>query len=370
MALKPLAARAGWRRLRRVLGSRFVTALAEPHGVDRYLGLISPLWSVDEVRAEVVDVVHLTERSVTLTLRPNGNWAGARAGQYARVAVEVDGVRRTRCFSLAGAEGRADGTIEITAKVNPAGMVSSYLKTHARPGLVVVLSQAEGDFVLPSEPPEHVVLISGGSGITPVMALLRVLAGRGCGITFLHYDRTPEDVIYREELAALDRANPALTVAYSYTGAPGAGRFDGRFHGAHLEIAPRYAEALTYVCGPASLRDAVGAHWAAEGIADRVRTERFTVAPPVPEPGSATGEVRFTRSGRTIRDDGRTLLEQAESAGLRPEHGCRMGVCHTCTTVQSAGAVRNVLNGAVSAEPGQRVQVCVTVPCGDVELDL
>lgn len=367
MALRPVDARAGWRRLRRVLGSRVVTALTEPHGVDRYLGLISPLWSVREVRAEVVGVVHHTARSVTLALRPNGNWAGARAGQYVRVAVEIGGVRRTRCFSLAGA---GDGTIEITAKVNPDGMVSRYLKECARPGLVVALSQAEGAFVLPPELPEHVVLISGGSGITPVMALLRALVGQECRITFLHYARTPDDVVYRDELTALDRANPRLSVLLSCTGAPGAGNLDGRFRPEHLEAAPGYAEALTYVCGPAPLMDAVSARWEAEGIADRLRTERFTAAPPVPPPGYVTGEVRFTRSGRTIRNDGRTLLEQAEAAGLRPDHGCRMGVCHSCTTVQSAGAVRNVLNGAVSAEPGQRVQLCVTAPCGDVELDL
>ncbi|MFE0020965.1 ferredoxin reductase [Amycolatopsis sp. NPDC059021] len=371
MAVTPAFGRAGWRYVRRMLGSGVVTALAGPHGVDRYLGLVSPLWSVGEVRAVVVGVAHRTARSVTLSLRPNGNWEGARPGQFVRLAVEIDGVRRTRCFSVAGT-GRADGTIEITAKVNPAGTVSRYLKEHARRGLVVVLSQAEGEFVLPPAVPGHVLLISGGSGITPVMSLLRGLLAQGYHgrITFLHYAFAPGDVIYRDELAALDEANPRLTLAYSYTGLPGAGRLDGRFRREHLAVAPGYADALTYVCGPASLMDAAGALWAADGIADRLLIERFTLALPVPGSTPGTGEVRFARSGRTVRDDGRTLLEQAEAAGLRPEHGCRMGVCHSCTTVQSAGAVRHVLTGAVSAEPGQRVQLCVTAPCGDVELDL
>ncbi|MFD9894686.1 ferredoxin reductase [Amycolatopsis sp. NPDC059027] len=371
MAVTPGSGRAGWRYVRRVLGSGVVTALAEPHGVDRYLGLVSPLWSVGEVRAVVAGVVHQTAQSVTLRLRPNGNWEGARPGQYVRLAVEIDGVRRTRCFSVAGA-GHGDGTIEITAKVNPGGTVSRYLKEHARRGLVVVLSQAEGEFVLPPALPGHVLLISGGSGITPVMALLRGLLAQGYQgrVTFLHYAFTPWDVIYREELAALDEANPRLTLAYSYTGLPGAGRLDGRFRREHLDVAPGYADALTYVCGPASLMDAVGALWATDGIADRLRIERFTLAPPTSGSGPVTGEVRFARSGRTVRNDGRTLLEQAEAAGLRPDHGCRMGICHSCTAVQSAGAVRNVLNGVVSAEPGQRVQLCVTAPCGDVELDL
>nr|WP_245574115.1 ferredoxin reductase [Amycolatopsis nigrescens] len=373
MVLNPNLSRAGWRRIRRVLDSRVVGALAVPHGVDRYLGLFNPVWSVREVRAVVTGVAHHTEDSVTLTLRPNANWEGARAGQYVRLAVEIGGVRRTRCFSVAGAAHRADGTIEITAKVNPAGTVSRYLKEHARPGLVVVLSQAEGGFVLPAQLPGRIVLISAGSGITPVMSLLRALVARRFPgqVTFLHYARTAQQMIYREELAALAAACPRLILAPVYTRAPGAGRLDGRFCREHLlEVAPDYADALTYVCGPGALMDTAAALWTAEGIENRLLTERFTIRAPVTDAGDATGEVRFIRSGITAPNDGRTLLEQAEAAGVNPEYGCRMGVCHSCSSIKPDGSVRNVLTGAVTSEAGARIQLCVTAPCGDVELDL
>ncbi|GAB3509809.1 ferredoxin reductase [Amycolatopsis cihanbeyliensis] len=373
MVLNSSFARVGWRRAHRLLTSRAVTALTVPHGVDRYLGLINPLWSVNEVRAAVVAVAHHTPATVTLTLRPNGNWNGARAGQYVRFAVEIDGVRRTRCFSLAGSEHRTDGLIEITAKVNPTGTVSAYLKRNARPGQIVALSQAEGEFVLPAALPEHILLISGGSGITPVMSILRTLTDRRYTgrITFLHYATGPEDVVYRDELAALAAANPLLTLAPAYPRLPGTGRLRGRFDREHLlEIAPDYAEALCYACGPASLLDAVGALWWAEEIGDRLRIERFATPAPPTGAGDATGEVRFGRSGVSTPGDGRTLLEQAEAAGLRPEYGCRMGICHTCTSVKSSGSVRNVLNGTITAEPGERIQLCINAPCGDVELDI
>nr|WP_232327905.1 FAD-binding oxidoreductase [Kibdelosporangium sp. MJ126-NF4] len=373
MVLKSTRGHAGWRRVRRVLDSRVVTALTAPHGVDRYLGLLNPLWSVSEVRAVVVGVVRHTPDSVTLTLRPNGNFTDAKAGQYVRLAVEIDGVRRTRCFSLASSAHRADGLIELTAKVNPNGTVTRYLQRAARPGLVVALSQAEGEFVLPPELPEHILLISGGSGVTPVMSILRTLLderypGR---ITFLHYATGPENVIYRDELAALAASNPRLRLLHTYPRLPGVGPLEGRFGPEHLGVcAPDYAEALCYVCGPASLMDAVGTLWGARGIGNRLRVERFTSPASVTGAGTAVGEIRFTRSGISVRNDGRTLLEQAESAGLRPDHGCRMGICHTCTSVKSDGSVRNVVSGVVSAEPCERVQLCISAACGDVELDI
>lgn len=373
MAANPSATRPGRRRARLLLESRLVTALAEPHGVDRYLGLVNRLWSLHEVRAVVTGLTHPTEDSVTLTLRPNGNWRGTQAGQYVRLTIEIDGRRRTRCFSVASSAERADGLIEITAKVNPGGTVSRYLKRSAAPGFVVELSQAEGDFVLPADPPEHILLISGGSGITAVMSILRTLRDRRADvrITFIHYARTAVDVIYRAELAALRRSVPGLTLAYFHTRQPPHSVPTRYFSKQHLlAVAPDYAEALTYVCGPASLLDAVTGLWQDERLDDRLRVERFTLATPAPHTHPASGTVRFGASGLTVPNDGRTLLEQAEGAGLRPEHGCRMGICHTCVTRKRAGSVRNAISGAVTSEQDEPIQLCICTPCGDVELDL
>ena len=82
------------------------------------------------------------------------------------------------------------------------------------------------------------------------------------------------------------------------------------------------------------------------------------------------GRISFTDSGVEVTDDGRPLLEQAEAAGLTPESGCRMGICHSCTRRKTSGAVRNLITGAVSSAEEEDVQICVSAPVGDVEIAL
>src|SRR5581483_7161939 len=126
-----------------------VDAAVAPHGVDRYLELVRPTWSSTDVRARLVQAERTTPGTVTLTLRPNGNWPGFRAGQHTQLSVEIDGVRHTRCYSLAQSAHRNDGLIELTVKAHPDGRVSRFLVDHARPGMVVGLTPPQGDFVLP-----------------------------------------------------------------------------------------------------------------------------------------------------------------------------------------------------------------------------
>ncbi|BBC63430.1 hypothetical protein MMRN_03260 [Mycobacterium marinum] len=103
---------------------------------------------------------------------------------------------------------------------------------------------------------------------------------------------------------------------------------------------------------------------------ENVFTESFVPAPIEAPAQPSGGRVRFADSGIDVVDDGRSLLEQAESAGLAPENGCRMGICHTCTRRKTSGTVRNLVTGAVSVAPDEDVQICVSVPVGDVDLSL
>lgn len=343
--------------LRTLLRSRVVEALAAPHGVDRWLELANPLWSVREPRAEVTGVRRETADSVTLTLRPNGVWRGFTAGQHARFGVEVDGVRRTRCFSIASSQHRADGRVEIIAKAGPRSTVARHLREHARPGDVLTMSQAAGEFTVPARRPERIVLLSAGSGITPVLSMLRTLADEGHRgrVSFTHYAREP---IARADLAAMRDAYDVRVRDPR----------DGRFDVGHL---PSWAaDAPTWLCGPPVFMDAVRA---THPEPDRLRVERFTLARHEPAAGDATGHVRFAASGRAATNSGEPILVQAERAGLTPPHGCRMGVCLTCTSHVEHGRVRDLRTGAVTTvdgDDGADVQVCVSVPVGDVAVRL
>jgi stearoyl-CoA 9-desaturase NADPH oxidoreductase len=346
---------------KRVLGSDLVDLLTGPHGVDRYTELLAPTWTLGEARAKVVDVRRSTPRSVTLILAPNQAFTSAhsvKAGQYVNVAIDIDGRRHTRCYSPANAEGSAN--LELTVGRHDGGLVSNYLYEQARRGMVVGLAGVGGGFVLPEQRPRRILLVSGGSGITPVMAMLRTLIAQGHDgeVAFVHYARTPAEACYRDELGAMT----GVRVLHGFTRS-GSGELAGRFGPEHLAAAMPSPDAV-FVCGPIALVDAVREH------CDNVYTESFV--PPAFEPSvnPSGGRITFANSGIDVVDDGRSLLEQAESAGLTPENGCRMGICHTCTRRKTAGTVRNLITGAVSTAPEEDVQICVSVPVGDVDLSL
>jgi ferredoxin-NADP reductase len=353
---------------RKMLRSPFVDLLVGPHGIDRYLELIRPHLTVHDARAEVVAVRRQTARSATVTVRPNDAWGGFRAGQFVRVGVEIDGVRRTRTYSPASSQHRADGLLELTVTAHPHGLVSRHLCARLAPGTILHLGAADGDFVLPAERPERLLLVSGGSGVTPVLSMLRTLCEEGHAgeVGFVHYSRTAADALYRMEVEALAARHPRLRIAYAAT-REGGGRFCAGTVG---ELLGGFDGAAAAVCGPPPLIDSVREVWAAEGAGDRVFAETFT-PPTVTVTGpAASGTLRFLRSGQEARIGAGTLLEQAEASGLSPEYGCRMGICHTCSCRKTAGAVRNVLTGEVSAEEHEDIQLCISVPAGDVALEL
>jgi ferredoxin-NADP reductase len=365
----------------RLLHSGLLEALTYPHGVDRYVELVRPLRVKREVRAEVTAVRQQTELSVTLTLRPNESWQGLRAGQFVSLSVEIEGVRETRPYSPAGSEHAADGALELTVSTHPEGKVSRYLRERARPGMIVGLGEAQGKFVLPTQRAERVLLISGGSGVTPVMAMLRTLCEEGYGgeIGFLNYARSSELALYGAELDALAERHKDLRVARGFTragaGSSGDPRLKGRFNREHLRaVMSEHRQAETFVCGPPALIEAVRAVWREDGLTEPA-VETFTPAASHFDTlhfdkEQATGMVSFAASGREAANSGLPLLEQAEDAGLTPEYGCRMGICNTCSCRKRSGTVRNVITGECSSAGDEQIRVCVSVPLGDVALDL
>lgn len=356
-------------RLRQI-SRRTLAALTTPHPVATYRDAV---WPAADGRARIAQIDHPTADAVTLHLTPPRGWRGHRAGQFVPVTVEVDGVRRTRCFSPVNAA-QDTGRIELTIKAHDDGCVSRHLKHQARVGDRIEIGAPAGDFHLPATSPAHVLLISGGSGITPVLSMLRTLLADGHTgrIDFVHYNRTPADVIARDELANLAREHGNLTVRTVFT-ASDAG--DARGHCSHEQIGnlvPDFADAMTWLCGPDPMMDAVADIWDSAGAGDRLFTERFAPAasPAADLTTPATGELRFARSERLAANSGDTLLEQAEAAGLRPAFGCRMGICASCTCRKTAGVVRNVQTGVVSSADAEDIRLCVTAPVGTVTLDL
>ena len=377
-------------------------ALTGPHGVDSYAELIDPRLAADRHLAEVVAVEAETADTVTLTLTPPKGWASGqlprpRPGQAVNLTVEVGGVRHTRSFSVASL---TPTRWTITVRTNPTGTVSRFLVEDARPGLLVEVGAPFGAMCLPRDHGMEagLLFVSGGSGITPVMAMVRELrrAGRLVRhdarlahepsllpqVAFLHYARTPEDLIFAAELAELADAFVNLDVCIVHTGddAPVNDRgLHGRFTPEHVDaLRVDVSRAPTFVCGPHGLITAVR-DWIDDDT--RMVVEHFrppTTAsdqPPLVEPGGDTpeGTLRFSTSGVDTATDGRSILEQAEDAGLSPEHGCRIGICHSCVRAVTSGSVRDLLSGevrtATDAAPVP-TQLCISAAHGDCTVDL
>ena len=361
----------------RVLGSRALAALTSPHGVDRYLETVNPMWAATEVRARVVDITRETDGEnpvATLTLQPTSTWRGHRAGQYVQVGVEINGARRTtRCFSISSAESNPGEQFSITVRAHDEARpgqqrVSRFLVREARPGQILHLSQAEGRFTLSESPAtptnNHLLMISGGSGITPVMSQIRTLLRDGYDgranrkVTFLHYARSAEDQIFAEELNRIKWEDNHIDVHLRH----GDELFSAQ---ALAELVPDFRDTDTWACGPAPMMELVSEAY--DG-SPRLRTEFFKT--PIISTGSAEGDVSFTRTGSSATNTGAPLLEQAEAQGLTPEYGCRMGICFTCVSRKEEGTVRNVLTGEESSLPDEDIRICVSAPVGDCSVDL
>ncbi|HEU4547685.1 MAG TPA: ferredoxin reductase, partial [Microlunatus sp.] len=281
-----------------------------------------------------------------------------------RVGIDVDGVRQWRAYSVTSDLTRTDGCISITVKAIPGGKVSNHLVHRTQPGTIIQLDQATGEFVLPTDRPAKALFVTAGSGITPVMGMLRNRAHDGCDVVLVHSAPTADDVIFAEELREL-AADGRIRLVEQHTDT--AGMLDAD---ALCALVPDVAERSTWACGPVGMLEALEEHWAAAGLTERLYTERFR--PTVLVTGEG-GTVTFAKSGTILDADGATpILDAAEEAGVLMPSGCRMGICYGCVMPLREGAVRDLRNGEITtAAPGDGVliQTCVSAAAGACDID-
>jgi ferredoxin-NADP reductase len=345
-----------------------VRSLFTPLLPDDYLELINPLWSTQELRGRIERIEPETPDAVTVLIRPGHEWPGHLPGQYLRIGVVVDGVHHWRAYSLTTDPGRPDGLIGITPKRVDAGVVSPYLVHGARPGDIVRLGGVEGTFTVPAPAPRKLLFISAGSGITPIMSMLRSL-DRGdelVNAVHIHSARAADRVIFDRHLKELEQRHPGYRLHLQLTGA------DGRVSPADLDrLCPDWRVRQAFASGPRELLDALVDYWAVEGEPGLLAMERFQpVIGEAVDPG-AGGRIVFARSGIEVEGDGSTpILVAGEAAGAELPSGCRMGICRTCIGRLCSGEVRDLRTGEVHGTEGEMVRTCVNAAEGPVEIAL
>ncbi|GLW34736.1 ferredoxin reductase [Actinoplanes regularis] len=340
---------------------RVVELLTTPLVPADYLDTVAPLRNADVLRARIVAVRPETADSVTLVLRPGRGWHPHEPGQYVRLGVDVDGVRLWRAYSVTCAPGQ----LSVTVNAVRDGVVSNHLIRNARPGMILHLDNPAGDFTLGLPRPERALFVTAGSGITPVMGMLRSALHELGDVVVVHSAPERDAVVFGAELRGI-AADGRIRLIERHT------RADGRITPAELaELVPDLFERQAWACGPNEMLDELGVYWAEAGAMELLHIERFR---PVVVAAGDGGKVIFARSCSVVDAAGDVpILEAGEAAGVLMPSGCRMGICFGCVLPMTEGAVRDLRDGSITtAVEGDNVlvQTCVSAAAGRCRLDV
>ena len=345
-------------------------ALTTPLLPDDYLELLNPAWSTRELKGRIEEIRPETEDAYTVVVQPFFPWQGHWPGQYLRIGVEVDGIRHWRAYTLTSDPDHPEGKVSITTKRVAEGKLSPWFTDPGNAGEIVFLGGAEGAFRIPHPVPEKLLMISAGSGITPIWAHVRNLArsSSSAEIRHLHCCRHEDDFIFGAKLRELRKTRRNYDLVEHHSKA------DGRIKPEDLdEVCPDWKERPTFLSGPREMIDAFKQRWEDEADPEMLAIERFQPiigGDETAEVGEG-GSIRFRVTECEASCDGQTpILEAGEQAGATLPFGCRMGVCHTCIGRLEEGRVRDLRTGRVHGEAGDTVRTCINAPEGHVEIDL
>lgn len=331
---------------------RFTTPLLP----DDYTMLVNPLWSKRELRGKIESVERFPDDTIHMAIRPGwGVPVDFKAGQYIGIGLRVDGRFTWRSYSLTNSPTTEDGLFSITIRAVEKGKLSNHLIGTARPGITVRLAAPAGDFHLTDPLPKKLLFVTAGSGVTPVIAMLRQLGERAeeTDIKVVHSVRELDDLIFADVLDDFD-AHIQVTSE------------EGRVSPTVLkELVPDVGDRVIYACGPATMLDELET-WAEEAGVE-IRVERFTLERVSDAEG---GTITFGKRGIQATVDGATtILEAGEQVGVQMPFGCRMGICQTCVRELTDGHVHDLRTGD-TREPGTRIRTCVCVAAGDITIDV
>ncbi|MBK3577431.1 2Fe-2S iron-sulfur cluster binding domain-containing protein [Streptomyces sp. MBT65] len=328
---------------------------------------------VAEVRAE-------TPSAVTLVLEDVGENPGPfdfRPGQFFTLVADIDGRPVRRAYSASSAPGSP--RLEVTVKRVEGGRFSTHVHESFQGGDRIAVRGPSGSFHAEPQPPDEIVLVAAGSGVTPMMSMIRARLAVASGrdrIALLYSSHSTEETIFAEELTRLAKEHPGrLSVTHVLTHRDGRLDADGvRRWITGLSPAPG---AHYYTCGPVPLMDAVQDVLTGLGVPDeRVHQERYTSGADTGTVGTVPQEMVVEEDGRLVGtvvvEPGQTLLDAGLAAGLPMPYSCTVGNCGDCMVLLRGGEVtRNEPNCLTPQQKADGyVLACVSCPLSKVTLDI
>ena len=323
--------------------------------VDFVAEKINPVWAWKKVKASIIKIRSLSTDFYQIQLRPNRNFKHQqfKAGQSVLVTVEIAGVRQQRNYSVVKFLSNGD----IILGVKKQGLVSKAI-TQADLGSIVELSQPQGNFTLQADL-SPLLLLASGSGITAIYSLLQQAIQKGHQIDLIYFSR---DGAFHVELEQL--AQQYATLKYHH--------INTVTQKQHLDLAlleqliPDFTQRQTYACGASTMMQSLNQIYKQHGLQHQLHQEYFKITV---DENLAVQPVTFLRSQQEFEAQS-NLLESAEKAGLRPTHGCRMGICNTCTCTKVSGSTRNVLTGEIDHGSNTQIKLCISQAISPVTINL
>jgi ferredoxin-NADP reductase len=357
--------------MRLKISKKLLKAFVSPAQFDFWSREVGSTVAWDRCLARIVALTHENPNTVSLKLKPNSNFSGFVAGQHVNVTAEIKGVRTTRCYSITNTP--SDKTLDLTIRAEPRGVMSSWLTHTAKRGTVVELGRVFGELSLPTDVDSPLVLLAAGSGITPMMSLIRQAEASSYpqAITLLYWEKTPDNFCFNDELDAIHAGSSPIQIHKITTQDQSTGLTGGRISDVQIsQLLPNIHESQVYACGSSGF--AVAAKSIVEPVAKSFAAEAFTPSTIVSPPEQETQfEVELLKSGRTITVSNQAnLLDALEAEGIAVESGCRMGICDTCTCQKSKGTTLNIESGQLNAEQSSPIRLCVSRAVQNLQLEL
>jgi ferredoxin-NADP reductase len=322
-------------------------------------------------KAKVLDVRTETNQTYSLIIKPSKKWQGFKAGQFIEITLEMDGRYLTRIFSISSAPSyyAKKGMIEVTIKKQNKGTVTPYLDQLFKTTDKISISAAHGEFIV-KDPDQPLLFIAAGTGITPIKSMISDLcqsnSNEARDINLIYYARDNIH-LFKQDFEFLASTNSNLKVNFINS------TIEGRLNQQHLiGNCADYKYRNIYICGPSNMIQTTQELLLKNNInQDQINFEYFGAAPIYDLNIENQGELSFQLSEvKTKTNNQLSLLEQAESSGLKPASSCRMGVCHQCVCKKKQGVVYNRLTNKFSDSGEQDIQLCVSVAIGDVTLEI
>ncbi|HUM52005.1 MAG TPA: iron-sulfur cluster-binding domain-containing protein [Chitinophagales bacterium] len=315
--------------------------------------------------AKVLEISRERNDVISIKLQPSKNWKGFIAGQFIEITLKINAVFYTRTFSISSSisQFKKDKTITLTIQNQDNGKVTNWLINQLKINDTIGISDAKGNFIIANHQDDF-LLIAGGLGITPFRSMLYQCIEQNKNVVLLYYCKSNQH-IFENELKNLKSDKVKIEFINSDVA--------GRFSKNHLEKhCLNFKDSQAFICGPAAMIEhSISVLKENNGDENNVHFEYFKkpIANSIATNKKINGKLNVNNKSIEV-DNSTSILEHLEANQIQPKYGCRMGLCKQCTCTKKSGIVFNQLTQKYSQDTEEEIQICVSVPIGEISINL